>query len=145
MADGDGIMVYQSVLSGFLAAQTCRPIHIMTCTRASVAFNLLLFTSIRPILVLHIYSPRNDDTHTRNSTQWPLIRTILRVMVMRARKYHCISHRLGIYKDWFDNSRGSLVDGGNKVFVLRELLVSWPHEGLERDAFIGLDILNQTL
>jgi hypothetical protein len=29
--------------------------------------------------------------------------------------------------------------------VLRELLVSWPREGPESDALIGLDILNEAL
>ena len=43
-------------------------------------------------------------------------------------------------------SRTNLVDGGEfEVFVVRELLVSRPHEGLERDALVGLDIFDKAL
>lgn len=43
-------------------------------------------------------------------------------------------------------SRGNLAGGGKiKVFVMRKLLIGWPHEGLERDALIGLNILNEAL
>ena len=43
-------------------------------------------------------------------------------------------------------SRTNLVDGGEfEVFVVRELLVSRPHEGLERDALVGLDIFDEAL
>ena len=38
------------------------------------------------------------------------------------------------------------MDGGKiKVFVMRELLISQPREGPERDALIGLNILNEVL
>lgn len=38
------------------------------------------------------------------------------------------------------------MDGGKiKVCVLRELLISWSHEGPESDALIGLNILDEVI
>ena len=38
------------------------------------------------------------------------------------------------------------MDGGKiKVFVMREFLISRAHEGPERDALIGINILNEAL
>ena len=43
-------------------------------------------------------------------------------------------------------SRANLAGGGKiKMFVIRELLIGWPHEGLERDTLISLNILNEAL
>lgn len=41
---------------------------------------------------------------------------------------------------------GNVVDGGKlEVFVVHELLVSRPHEGLECNTFVGLDIFDEVL
>lgn len=38
------------------------------------------------------------------------------------------------------------MDGGKvKVFVLRELVISWSHERPESDALVGLDILDEVI
>lgn len=90
---------------------------------------------------LVVYSTSHAAMHTG-------IRTIhhLKRISSRTRGCKCKSKRLGIFFPWSIYSRADLMDGGEiKVYVLRELLISWSHEGPESNALVGLNILNEVI
>lgn len=92
-------------------------------------------------LFLVIYCSQRGN-HIRNATEHPLNMDAIKYTCKR--EYSISVIQVDVQSPIY--LRVSLAGGYNvKVFVVRELLISWPHEGLERNPLIGLNVLNKAL